>query len=75
MLVGNAVALAAAANPDLFEALAGAYIAQGLEVVKQLGGWEKSVAMSQEHFQSQHERHVRATMPPSDAAANQRAGR
>lgn len=74
MLVGNAVALAAAANPDLFEALAGAYIAQGLEVVKQLGGWEKSVAMSQEHFQSQHERHVRATMPPSDAA-NQRAGR
>jgi hypothetical protein len=73
MLVGNAVALAAAANPDLFEALAGAYIAQGLEVVKQLGGWEKSVAMSQEHFQSQHERHVRATMPPSDGA-NQRAG-
>ena len=74
MLVGNAVALAAAANPDLFEALAGAYIAQGLEVVKQLGGWEKSVAMSQEHFQSQHERHARATMPPSDPAANQRAG-
>jgi len=75
MLVGNAVALAAAANPDLFEALAGAYIAQGLEVVKQLGGWEKSVAMSREHFQSQHERHVRASMPPQDPSANQRAVR
>jgi len=75
LLVGNAVALAAAANPDLFEALAGAYIAQGLEVVKQLGGWEKSVAMSREHFQSQHERHVRASMPPQDSSANQRAVR
>ena len=64
MLVGNAVALAAATNPAHFEALAGAYVAQGLEVVKQLGGWDKAVALSQEHFQAQHDRHVRASAPP-----------
>ena len=64
MLVGNAVALAAATNPAHFEALAGAYVAQGLEVVKQLGGWDKAVALSREHFQAQHDRHVRASAPP-----------
>jgi hypothetical protein len=68
MLVGNAVALAAAANPAHFEALAGAYVAQGLEVVKQLGGWDKAVALSREHFQAQHDRHVRASAPPSPSS-------
>ena len=75
MLVGNAVALAAAAKPDHFEALVGAYIAQGLEVVKQLGGWDKAVALSREHFQAQHDRHVRSSMPPSDSSATPRAAR
>jgi hypothetical protein len=64
MLVGNAVAIAAAAHPAHFEALAGAYLAQGLEVVKQLGGWDKAVALSREHLQTQHERHLRASTPP-----------
>lgn len=70
MLVGNAVALAAAANPAHFEALAGAYLAQGLEVVKQLGGWEKAVALSREHFQAQHERHIRAASPAASSATS-----
>ena len=69
MLVGNAVALAAATDPLHFEALAGAYLAQGLEVVKQLGGWDKAVALSQEHFQAQHDRHVRASAPPTTSPA------
>ena len=69
MLVGNAVALAAATDPLHFEALAGAYLAQGLEVVKQLGGWDKAVALSQEHFQAQHDRHVRASAPPTTSRA------
>jgi hypothetical protein len=69
MLVGNAVALAAATDPLHFEALAGAYLAQGLEVVKQLGGWDKAVALSQEHFQAQHDRHVRASAPPNTSGA------
>ena len=75
-LVGSAVAIAAAAQPEHFEALAGAYIAQGLEVVKQLGGWDKAVSLSQEHFQTQHERHARLTQPPpSDSSTTQRAAR
>ena len=69
MLVGNAVALAAASDPVHFEALAGAYLAQGLEVVKQLGGWEKAVALSQEHFQTQRDRHVRASAASSAPSA------
>ena len=75
MLVGNAVALAAAANPEHFEALAGAYIAQGLEVVKQLGGWDKAVTLSQQHFQLQHDRHARASVPPSASPDTNRAAR
>jgi hypothetical protein len=76
MLAGNAVALAAATDPSHFEALAGAYIAQGLEVVKQLGGWDKAVAISREHFQAQQDRQQRsATPPPSDSPAGQRPAR
>ena len=71
MLVGNAVALAAASDAVHFEALAGAYLAQGLEIVKQLGGWDKAVALSQEHFQTQRDRHVRASAPsPAPSAAS-----
>ena len=73
MLVGNAVALAAAANPAHFDALAGAYLAQGLEVVKQLGGWDKAIALSREHFQAQHDRHVRASAPPGSPGPSQPA--
>jgi hypothetical protein len=76
MLAGNAVTLAAATNPAHFEALAGAYIAQGLEVVKQLGGWDKAVAISQEHFQAQQDSQQRSSMPPpSDASVGQRPPR
>lgn len=76
LLVGTAVALAAAAHPQHFEALAGAYIAQGLEVVKQLGGWDTAVTLSREHFQAQHERHTQLTAPPPGGApVTQPAGR
>ena len=76
MLTGNAVGLAAAAHPQHFEALAGAYMAQGLEVVKQLGGWDKAIALSRDHFQAQQERHAASSMPPAGGApATQPAGR
>ena len=76
LLVSNAVALAAAAHPQHFEALAGAYIAQGLEVVKQLGGWDKAVTLSRDYFQAQHERHTRLTAPPAGGTpVTQPAGR
>ncbi len=76
LLVGNAVALAAAAHPQHFEALAGAYVAQGLEVVKQLGGWDKAITLSRDHFQAQHERHTRLSAPPAGGPpVTQPAGR
>jgi len=76
MLTGNAVGLAVAVHPEHFEALAGAYIAQGLEVVKQLGGWDKAIALSRDHFQAQQERHALISAPPtSGAPATQPAGR
>jgi len=57
-------------------AYAGAYIAQGLEVVKQLGGWDKAIALSRDHFQVQQERHAASTTPPAGGApVTQRAGR
>jgi hypothetical protein len=76
MLSGNAVGLAAAVHPEHFEALADAYIAQGLEVVKQLGGWDKAITLSREHFQAQQERHSRTLAPPTGGApVTQPAGR
>jgi uncharacterized protein DUF6931 len=76
MLTGNAVGLAAAAHPHHFEALANAYIAQGLEVVKQLGGWDKAIALSRDHFQAQQERHASSSMPPAGGpSVTQPAGR
>jgi hypothetical protein len=76
MLTGNAVGLAVAVHPEHFEALAGAYIAQGLEVVKQLGGWDKAIALSRDHFQAQQERHALISAPPtSGAPATPPAGR
>jgi hypothetical protein len=69
LLVGSAVTLAAASDPVHYEALAGAYLAQGLEVVKQLGGWDKAVALSQEHFQTQRDRQARVSAPSSAPSA------
>ncbi|HTK53363.1 MAG TPA: hypothetical protein VL308_15845 [Gemmatimonadaceae bacterium] len=76
MLAGNAVALAVSVHPQHLEALAGAYIAQGLEVVKQLGGWDKAIALSRDHFQAQQERHAQISAPPTGGApVTQPAGR
>ena len=76
MLTGTAVGLAAAVHAQHFEALAGAYIAQGLEVVKQLGGWDKAITLSRDHFQAQHERHTQTSTPPTGGApVTQPAGR
>jgi hypothetical protein len=76
MLTGTAVGLAAAVHAQHFEALAGAYIAQGLEVVKQLGGWDKAITLSRDHFQAQQERHAQISTPPTGGApVTQPAGR
>ena len=64
MLIATAALLAAAVDPPHFDALAGAYIAQGLEVVRQIGGWNRSVELAKHHFETQREQHAKATAPP-----------
>ncbi len=66
-MVGLAAILSAAVDPLHFEALAGAYIAQGLEVVKQLGGWDASVEMAKAHFDLQRTDHLKVMAPPAPA--------
>lgn len=68
-LIGAAVALAAAADPANMDALFGAYIAQGEEVVRRLGGWDASVVVARQHYEAQRERHDKASPPPPAPAA------
>ena len=63
-MVGLAAILAAAVDTAHFEALAGAYIKQGLEVIKQLGGWRPSVELARAHFELQRTEHAKVTAPP-----------
>lgn len=60
-LVATTVLLASTADMTHFEAMARAYVAQGREIVKQLGGFGPSVQASHAHLESQREQHRRAT--------------
>lgn len=66
-MVALAAILAASLDPAHFEALARAYITQGLEVVKQLGGWDASVEMARAHFDQQRNEHAKLAAPPAKA--------
>ncbi len=63
-MVGLAAILSAAVDPAHLDALARAYITQGLEVVKQLGGWNASVEMAKAHFDQQQGEHAKLAAPP-----------
>lgn len=67
MMIATAALLAAAVDPAHFDALAGAYIAQGLEVVRQVGGWNRSVELARHHYETQREQHAKATAPSAAA--------
>ncbi|MGQ0648478.1 MAG: DUF6931 family protein [Gemmatimonadaceae bacterium] len=66
-LIATAVALAAAADPSRFVALAGAFVAQGLEVVRGLGGWDQSVQLARQHFDAQRVQHEKMANPPKQS--------
>lgn len=68
-MVGLAAILAAAVDPEHLEALARAYVTQGLEVVKQLGGWSASVEMAKAHFDQQQGEHAKLSAPPATPPA------
>jgi hypothetical protein len=67
-LVATAVFLASAVDPAHLEALARAYAAQGLEIIKQLGGWPASMAAARAHHDAQRELQLKAIAPPVASA-------
>lgn len=67
-MIGLAVTLSAASDTDHFAALAWAYITQALELVKQLGGWEKSIEFAKAHFDAQTEQQEKATAAAKKSA-------
>jgi len=66
-LVATAVFLSSAVDPAHLEALARAYAAQGLEIIKQLGGWPASVTAARAHYEAQRDVHLKASTPPAAA--------
>src|SRR5436305_1164313 len=63
-LIAAAVTLAAAADPEHLATLAAAYIAQALEIVKQLGGWDRATAAAREYQGAPRGQRACASAPP-----------
>ncbi len=68
-MIGLAVMLSAASDAEHFGPLAWAYITQAIEVVKQVGGWEKSIEFAKAHFDAMAEQQAKA-LPQESAAAS-----
>ena len=67
-MIATAVTLASVAEPDRFDAVAGAFIAQGLEVVRGLGGWERSAELARQYVDAQQVQYEKVMPPPAPAA-------
>jgi hypothetical protein len=64
-LAGAAViAAAVATDVERLGEVATAFIAQGFEVVKRLGGWDAALVSAKQTFDSQAELHAEASKPP-----------
>lgn len=66
-LVSGAILLAgvSSANPDIIPVTLSAFAAQGLEIVKRLGGWDAALTLAHETHIRQQDEYTRATMPAS----------
>lgn len=58
------LAAAVATDPAHLKDIAAAFVAQGLEVVKRLGGWEPALVAAKQTFDHQAEVHAEASKPP-----------
>lgn len=69
-LVAGAILSAAASisKADQISPTMRAFAAQGLEIVKRLGGWETALQAASETFQRQQQEYIRATKPSSPAS-------
>lgn len=70
-LVSGAILLCAAANgnPEQLGPTMTAFAAQGLEIVKRLGGWDAAAQLAYDTHQRLVQDYARATAPPPAAAA------
>lgn len=64
-LVSGAILMAAAANsePDQVDATMAAFAAQGLEIVKRLGGWDAALQLAHDTHQRLAQDYAQATAP------------
>ncbi len=67
MMTFVAVVSASATDADHFDAQMRTYIAQGSDLVRQLGGWETSVGHARTHHDAMHEQHHVVASPPAAA--------
>ncbi|MFN9205193.1 MAG: DUF6931 family protein [Gemmatimonas sp.] len=70
-LISGAILLSAAANskPEQIAPTMSAFAAQGLEIVKRLGGWGAALQLAYDTHQRLAQDYARATAPPSAPAA------
>lgn len=58
------IAAAVTTDPERLTEVAAAFVAQGLEVVKRLGGWDPALVSAKQTFDAQAELHAEASKPP-----------
>ena len=58
------IASAVATDVERLGEVASAFIAQGLEVIKRLGGWDAALVSAKQTFDAQAELHAEASKPP-----------
>lgn len=65
-IVAGVIMLSAASNKDPLQIAPtlSAFSAQGLEIVKRLGGWDASLKLAYDSHQRAQQEYVRATQPP-----------
>ncbi|HEX4935454.1 MAG TPA: hypothetical protein VFV33_19875 [Gemmatimonadaceae bacterium] len=68
-LAFSAVVAASAVDLEQFDAVARAFVAQGVEIIRQLGGWESSIAHARSHHDLMLQQHLAVAAPPAPHAA------
>ena len=59
-MVSAAIAAAAASDAAHVDQVTQAFIAQGLEIIKRLGGWDQALPAAQQRYDAQAQEHARA---------------
>lgn len=69
-IVAGAIISAAASigKADQVDPTMRAFAAQGMEIIKKLGGWESALQSASETFQRQQQEYIRATAPSSNSS-------